>query len=168
MPTARGRESLVLKSTVHAVQSLLAQQRVLALAVQAGGTPYAGLLPFAPLPDRSGVIVHASRLAKHAEGLVTGASVGVLLHEGDAPDKDPLQLQRVTFECTVEPLERASGAWHEARDLYLARFPGSAITFGLGDFTLYRLAFQSGLYVAGFGRAIAIPEPDIARLNEGG
>jgi putative heme iron utilization protein len=156
----------MLKSTIHAVQSLLAQQRVLALAVQAGGTPYAGLLPFAPLPDRSGVIVHASSLAKHAEGVGTGARVGVLIHEGDAPDKDPLQLQRVTFECRVEPLERSSGAWHEARDRYLSRFPRSAVTFGLGDFTLYRLAFQSGLYVAGFGRAIAIPERDIARLNE--
>jgi putative heme iron utilization protein len=156
----------MLKSTVQAVQWLLSQQRVLALAVEAAGTPYAGLLPFAPLPDRSGVIVHASRLAKHAEGLGAGARVGVLLHEGDAPDKDPLQLQRVTFECRAEPLERASDAWREARDLYLARFPRSAVTFGLGDFTLYRLAFQSGLYVAGFGRALAIPGRDIARLNE--
>ena len=31
---------------------------------------------------------------------------------------------------------------HDARDLYLARFPRSAVTFGLGDFTLYRLAFD--------------------------
>jgi heme iron utilization protein len=167
--TAHGRERYhpyMLDATIRAVQALLAQQRVLTLAVDAGGAPCAGLLPFAPLPHRTGVVVHASRLARHTEGLVDGARVGVLVHEADAPGKDPLQLQRITFDCLVEPLDRRSNAWQQARDLYLTRFPDAAVTFELGDFTLYRLAFQAGRYVAGFGRAIAIGPDDIARLND--
>ena len=30
------------------------------------------------------------------------------------------------------------------------------VTFGLGDFTLFRLQFVAGTYVAGFGRAMDI------------
>ncbi len=154
----------MLKSTVRALQALLDGQRVLAIAVQAGSAPYAGLLPFVPLPDRSGVFVHASRMSKHSQGLMEGARVGALIHEPDLPDKDPLQLKRVMFECLVRPLERGSDAWSAGRALYLARFPESRITFNLGDFTLHRLELQSGLYVAGFGRAMQIAPRDIARL----
>lgn len=156
----------MLKSTIRALQALLDEQRVLAIAVEADGVPYAGLLPFAPAVDRSGVFVHASRMARHSQGLVADARIGVLLHEPDLPGKDALQLQRAMFQCIVRPLARASSEWQAGRDLYLARFPEGAVTFDLGDFTLFRLDFKSGLYVAGFGRAIAVPPDDIARLAE--
>lgn len=155
----------MLKSTRRDVCALLDRQRVLTLAVLVDGAPYAALLPFAPLADRSGAIVHASGLARHARGLVAGASVGVLIHEGDAPDRDPLQLPRVMLDSRVAPLERGTERWHGACQRYLARFPGSAVTFELGDFTLHCLQFESGLYVAGFGRAIALPLRDIERLR---
>jgi putative heme iron utilization protein len=155
----------MLKSTIRALQEMLDQQRVLSLAVLAEGVPYAGLLPFAALPGHSGVLIHASRMARHSLGLADGSRVGVLLHEQDSVEKDPLQLKRVTFECVVRPLERKSDAWVEARGKYLERFPDSRITFNLGDFTLYRLEFQHGLYVAGFGRAMEISPGDIRKLS---
>jgi hypothetical protein len=70
----------MLKSTARAIRELLDGQRVLSLAVIAGGVPYAGLLPFVVLPGYAGVMVHASRLSKHTQGLTAGAHVGVLLH----------------------------------------------------------------------------------------
>ncbi len=156
----------MLKSTIHDLQQLLDRQRVLSLAVLADGAPYAGLLPFVALPRRDGVLVHASRLSKHAPGLAAGGPVGVLLHEQDAPEKDPLQIRRATFECAVHALERGSEAWNEGRERYVGKFPDGRITFNLGDFTLYRLGFQHGLYVAGFGRAMEISTADIKRLAE--
>jgi heme oxygenase (biliverdin-IX-beta and delta-forming) len=156
----------MLQSTIRDVQALLTGPRVLTLAVLVDGAPHAGLLPFATLADRSAVLVHASQLARHSAGLVTGARVSALIREEDAADKDPLQLRRVTFECLVHPLARNGGSWHSARDLYLARFPDASITFDLADFTLYRLEFLSGTYVAGFGRAIALAARDIRRLAE--
>jgi heme iron utilization protein len=154
----------MLQSTIRGLRSLLDGQRVLALAVVADGVPYCGLLPFVPLPAYDGVLIHASRLARHTRGLVAGTRVSALIHVQDAPGQDPLQVQRVTFECSVLPLARDGEDWRAGRDRYLQRFADAAVTFGLGDFTLYRLGFEHGNYVEGFARAIAVPYEDIARL----
>jgi putative heme iron utilization protein len=154
----------MLKSTARSIRELLDEQRLLALAVIADGAPYAGLLPFIVLPAYAGVMIHASRLSKHTQGLTAGARVGVLLHEQYTSGKDPLQIKRATFECIVRPLERKSAEWEEGRAWYLERFPDSRITFNLGDFTLYRLEFQKGLWVGGFGRAVEIEPEDIAKI----
>jgi hypothetical protein len=154
----------MLKSTARLVRTLLDGERVLSLAVLVEGAPFAGLLPFVPLSDYSGVMIHASRLSRHTAGLTAGARAAVLLHEQDGPDKDPLQIRRATFECLVRPYERKSDAWVEARSRYLERFPDSRITFNLGDFTLYRLEFRQGLYVGGFGRAVEIEPGDLPKI----
>ena len=31
---------------------------------------------------------------------------GILVHEQDGPEKDPLQIERLMFDCTVQPFER--------------------------------------------------------------
>jgi putative heme iron utilization protein len=159
----------MLKSTIRAIRELLDEQRLLALAViDESGGPYAGLLPFTVLPDHRSVLIHASRMSRHSQGLAAGARVGILLHEQDGPDKDPLQIKRATFECSVHPYERQSADWIAARDIFLQRFPDSRITFRLGDFTLYRLDFARGLYVGGFGRAVDVEPDDVVRLAESG
>jgi hypothetical protein len=156
----------MLKSTIRDLRSLFTEQRVLSLALTLppDGSVYAGLLPFLLDARRTAFLVRASRLARHSRGLVAGARVCVLIHEKDDETKDPLQLQRVTFECTVEPLARDTPEWIAARDRYLERFPSAGLTLGLTDFQMYRLVPESGMYVAGFGRAIALPPEDIARL----
>ena len=78
------------------------------------------------------MLVHASQLARHTQGLGAGAHVGILVHEQDGPEKDPLQIERLMFDCTVQPFERMSPDWEAGRELYLARFPDSRITFKLG------------------------------------
>ena len=154
----------MLKSTARLIRALLDGERVLSLAVLVDGHPFAGLLPFIPLPGYGGVMIHASRLSRHTAGLGAGARAAVLFHEQDGPEKDPLQIKRMSFECDVHPLERDSEAWAAGRERYLERFPGSRITFRLRDFNLYRLEFRQGLLVAGFGRAMDISPRDIAKL----
>ena len=154
----------MLKSTRNGIRTLLDEQRILALAVDIDGVPYAGLLPFAALPDRSGVLVNASKLARHSQGLSAGARAGVLIHDQDGPDANPMQIERLTFECTVHPFEHDSVAWETNRDWFLQKFPKSRLTFKMRDFTLYRLEFKQGLYVAGFGQAIDIEPGAIAEL----
>jgi heme iron utilization protein len=157
----------MLKSTIRDLHALFTEQRVLSLALTLppDGIAYAGLLPFIMDAGRTAFLVRASKLARHSRGLIAGARVCVLIHEKDDETKDPLQLKRVTFECTVEQLGRDTAEWAAARDRYLARFPSAEITLGLTDFQMYRLVPESGMYVAGFGRAIALPADDIARLG---
>ena len=110
--SGQGLPSMI-KRTVASICELIDEQRLLALAVVVDGSPYAGLLPYAVLPNRAGVLVHASALAKHSRGLSAGGPATVLLHEPYGPDKDPLQIKRVTFECLVHPLERKGEAWEQ-------------------------------------------------------
>ena len=158
----------MLKSTARAIRGLLDGERILSLAVLVDGSPFAGLLPFVPTTGYSGVVIHASRLSRHTAGLASGARAAVLLHEQDGPEKDPLQIKRASFECDVHPLERNGEEWTAERERYLARFPGSRITFRLSDFTLYRLEFRQGLWVGGFGRAVEITPRDVAKLGSHG
>lgn len=157
----------MLKSTIRDVRSLFTEQRVLSLAlsIPPDDHAYVGLLPFILDLERMALLVRASKLARHSRGLIEGARVCVLIHEKDDETKDPLQLKRVTFECTVEQLARDTSEWMAARDRYLERFPSAELTLGLTDFQMFRLVPDSGMYVAGFGRAIALPAEDIARLG---
>lgn len=138
------------------LRALLTGCRVLAMAVSVDDAPHAGLLPFVARPDLSGLLVHVSALARHARGLNEGAACGVVIHEPDSDDADPLQLPRVTLQCRVRHLVKGGPRYDEAREQYLARFPGSARTFGLADFELFELLAQSGRLVTGFAKAANI------------
>ncbi len=136
------------------LRELLTRTRVLSLAVTVNGEPVVGLLPFAVEPDLGAVLVHASRLARHAKGLGDGERFAALVHADPATAEDPLQVPRVTLEGRVETLERGSAAWESARDTYLAALPTAAVTFGLGDFMLCRLVIEAGRLVVGFARTV--------------
>jgi putative heme iron utilization protein len=146
------------------LHGLLASERVLAIAVLIGGEPYAGLLPYAFVPEEGAALVHASRLARHTRGLTPGAPVSVLVHRPDRPEADPLQVPRVTLTGTVELVERGSAAYEGAQRRYVDRFPTSAPTFQLGDFELYRLRFSAGRYVGGFAQAVNVTRQDLEHL----
>lgn len=146
----------------QALQALLEGERVLALAVLVEGRPHVGLLPYARTADGTALLVHASRLARHAQGLRDGAHFSALVHAADRGDADPLQLPRVTLEGTVHALSRESAAWAAARDRYLARLPTAVVTFGLGDFALHALRVERGRFVAGFAQASDVAPADLA------
>lgn len=150
------------------VRGLLCRVRVLSLGVTVDAEPHVGLLPFVVVPDFGSVLVHASRLARHTRGLLPGAPFSALIHGPDEPDADPLQVPRLTVAGTVQPLARDDRGWEDARRLYLDRFPGSAQTFSLGDFGLYRLQLESGRLVAGFARAVTLRPESFRELAASG
>jgi putative heme iron utilization protein len=141
------------REVLDAIRDMLTSHRVLGLAVIVDGDPEASLLPYALRPDCGAVYVQASGLARHSRGLQPGARVGVLIHENEAADADPLQTRRMTVQATVTVLERDSDAFAAARAIFVARFPGADVTLSLGDFNLYELQLGRGRYVAGFAQA---------------
>jgi putative heme iron utilization protein len=143
----------------------LLDRRVAAMGVLVDGSPYVGLLPFAPSPDRRTLYVHASALARHTRGLGDGMPFSALLHEAEEAAPDPLQVPRVTFQGTVERLVPTSDEHAAARAAYLERFPGSETTFELSDFDLYALRISEGRLVAGFARARNVSPGDLATLS---
>ena len=141
---------------LEAIRGLLQETRVLSLAVLVDGDPEAALLPFAHRADYGALYVQASGLARHARGLQPGVRVGVLVHANDAPDADPMQLPRLSVQASVAVLDKASERFASAAEQFTARFPGAAMTLGLGDFNLYELTLGRGRYVEGFARAFNV------------
>ena len=156
------------RQILEAIREMMTVRRVLSLAVLVDGEPEASLLPFAVRPDFGAVYLQASGLARHSRGLQPGARVGVLIHENDTPEADPLQVKRLTVQATVAVLDRDGAAFAAAREIFVGRLPGAEMTLSLGDFNLYELTLGRGRYVAGFGQAFNIgPETfkEIAELK---
>jgi hypothetical protein len=156
------------RQVLEATRDLVATHRVLSLAVVVDGEPQASLLPFAVRPDYGALYVQASGLARHSKGLQPGARVGLLIHENESADADPLQTKRMTVQATVAVLDRDGDAFAAAREVFVGRFPGAELTLSLGDFNLYELTLGRGRYVAGFAQAFNIgPETfrEIASLK---
>ena len=152
-------------ATARELRSLLTGQRVLSLAVLVDGAPYIGLLAYAMAPDFSGVLVHASALARHTAGLRPGAPVAVLIHAPDTPNNDSLQIQRFSAQGTVKVPAPGSPEHEQAKAAYLSRHPQAEPMFGFGDFRLYQLAFSSGRFVPGFARALDVSADELRRLG---
>lgn len=143
------------------LDALLTTRRVLSLAVIVDGEPVVGLLPFARALDGPALIVQASRLARHARGFREGAPFGALVHEPDSEERDPLQLPRAMLRGRVRVLDPGTDDHDEAREVYLAKFPGALAVAMLGDFAFYRLEIEGGRLVSGFARATAFGRTDV-------
>jgi heme iron utilization protein len=147
-----------------AIRSLLSSRKVLGLAALIDGEPAVSLLPYAVAPDFSGVYVQASQLARHTRALTPGARVSLLVHAPDTEDADALQIERLTVQATVEPLDRSSDAFARAAERFVARFPPAAVTLDFSDFGLFTLRFGGGRYVAGFAQAFDVEPADFAAI----
>ena len=144
------------RQVLEAIREMMTVHRVLSLAVLVDGDPEASLMPYAIRPDFGAVYVQASGLARHSRGLQPGARVGLLIHDDDAPEADPLQVRRMAVQATVSVLDRDGEAFAAARETFVARFPGAELTLSLDDFNLYELTLGRGRYVAGFAQAFNI------------
>jgi putative heme iron utilization protein len=146
---------------------LLSGQRLLALGVVVDGKPVVGLVPYAlaPAPDRSALLIQASRLAHHSRGLESGGRWSGVVHEPDSQEQDPLQVPRLTLEGDVVALTGADPEFETCSRAFLARFPAAAMTLALPDFTLYRLELDGGRLVLGFGRALNLSKSIFRELE---
>lgn len=143
-------------AALAAIHALIDRERILTIAVVVGGDPVAALLPYAVSGDGGALLVHASGLARHTKGLVDGATVGVAVHVPATPDRDPLQIPRLTVQATVRHLARGTTAFDDAAGRLIERFPAAAMTLGLPDFEVFALVLGRGRYVEGFARALNV------------
>jgi hypothetical protein len=147
------------------LKRLLEGQRVLSLSVAIDGEPGIGLLPFAVLPDHTGVVVHVSSLASHAKGLAEGKTAAILIHQSEEAVSDPLQVPRVSMRADVMECRRGTAEYDLGRAIYLSRFPDAAVTFELADFRLFELRFVCGRYVEGFAFVVDIAPEDLRTME---
>jgi hypothetical protein len=134
---------------------------VAALGTLHDGAPFVSMVPVAPAPDGSGLLIHVSGLAQHTRDLVADARMSLLFTAPLTEDQDPLALPRVTLQGAAEAIAADSGEYEQAAGAYLARFPQAEMTLGLGDFSFFRLRPATGRLVLGFGRALSLDAAQI-------
>jgi putative heme iron utilization protein len=146
------------------LKELLCGQRLLALGVAVDAVPVVGLVPYAVTADCTALLIQASRLAHHSQGLKAGGRWSGVVHEPDRPETDPLQVARLTVEGTVVPLAGGDADFDAGARTFLKRFAGASMTLSLPDFTLYRLELDGGRLILGFGRALNLSKSSFADL----
>ena len=142
-------------TVLAALRSLLDTERVLTVAVLVDGQPVAAMLPYAVADDRTTLYVQASQLARHTAGLRAG-SAGVVIHQPATPDRDPMQLPRLTVQAAVQVVARDSEAFNLAAGRLIERCPAAATTLALADFDIYAFTLGRGRYIEGFARAFNV------------
>jgi putative heme iron utilization protein len=143
-------------SEAIALKTLLMEQPVAALATLHQDEPAVSMVPFALLPDGTGLVIHVSRLAAHTSDMLAHPGVGLLVTGPPEAAPTPLALPRVSFQGQARPCAPESCDYQQARAAYLAKLPEAEELFALPDFSLFVIKPASGRYVAGFGRAMAL------------
>lgn len=140
------------QESARTLRQLLTETRVVPLGTLGEAGPVVSLVPIVSGADLRTFYIHISQLAQHTQDIVRDPRVGLLFAEPDHPTRNPQSLARVSLTGTAEAVDANAADYASARARYLATFPDAAITFGLGDFAIYRLTMQTGRFVAGFGR----------------
>lgn len=140
----------------RALRRLLETRPVAALGTLHRGEPALSMVPFVLPPGQARVFIHVSALAPHTRDLIEHPRVALLVMDDAAGGVSPQALPRVALQADAVPLAPGDEGHDAARAAYLARFPDSATTFALADFSLVALVPVAARLVAGFGRAGAL------------
>jgi putative heme iron utilization protein len=149
--------------TTAQVLELVQRVRIAALGTLHQGAPRVSSVPFAVVVDPFSFLVHISRLALHTQDILEDPRVGFMVAEPDSPARNPQAIARLSVQGVATRIANDDEAHDACRELFLGRFPQSAINFGLGDFALFRIVPRSGRFIAGFGRIHDVRADDFAR-----
>lgn len=151
----------------RSLRQLLVTRPVAALGTLHQGEPSVSMVPFVLPAGQTAPLIHVSALAPHTRDMAQHRRVSLLVMADPADGVSPQALPRVALQADALPLVRGTAEHAAARDAYLARFPDSAVTFELGDFSLVALQPCSARLVAGFGRAHVLVGPALAEWLAG-
>lgn len=138
---------------LSAIRELLLRQRIAALGTLHGGEPYVSMVPFAWLADGPDFIIHVSGLAAHTKDMVADGRVSLMVAAAEDPEVSPQATPRLTVQGDATQLDGGEHRHALAKAAYLARFPDSEMTFGLGDFSLFAIRPRLLRFVGGFAQA---------------
>lgn len=144
---------------------LIRSSRVAALGTLRGGAPEVSMVPFAAAKDCTAFFLHISRLAHHTQNIRQDSRVSLMIAEPDDGTRNPQAFARVAIQGEALAIEHATTVYENTRAAYLAKLPEAAMTFELGDFSLYSIVPKSARFVAGFAQAYNLVFDDFRNLT---
>ena len=125
-------------------------------------------LSYAPhiLSSEGRFYVFLSDLARHTGLLRTSGCASVLLIEPEEQAQEIFARKRVSFQCRANQVARESEEWKNIMERFEEQF-GEIVNLlkGLGDFHLFCLTPESGLFVKGFGQAFSVGGDQLDELQ---
>jgi putative heme iron utilization protein len=140
----------------QALRRILEGQRLASLGTLHEGEPYVSMVPFALLPDGSGLVIHVSQLSSHTRDMLESPKVSLLVVAPETPGAPAQATARVTIQGRAEHDTDSAPGHAAAREAYLSRFPKAADMFDLSDFLLFTIRPTSIRFIAGFAQAITL------------
>jgi putative heme iron utilization protein len=140
------------------LRQLLDTQPVAALATLHRGEPAVSMVPFVLPAGAIEIVLHVSALSTHTRDMLEHPRVGLMVMADARAGTPPQALPRVSLQAVARQLPPDGDEQAQARAHYLARFPQSANTFELADFSLFALHPVSARLIAGFGQAYSVVE----------
>lgn len=139
-----------------ACDALLASRQSLLMATRSPqGEAEISYAPFVRHEGRFYIFI--SQLARHTQNLLAHPQVSVMLIEPERQAANPFARQRLTLRCVAEQVTRDACDFSSRMAQLKAQF-GETVSLleTLPDFHLLALTPLDGLFVAGFGKALAV------------
>ena len=150
-------------ATAASLVMLIRNTRVAALGTLREGAPNVSMVAYLPAPDFSSIRLRISRLAWHTQDLRGDARVSLAIVQGDDGRADPQTLMRVTLRGEAAQMPDDDPEFMPLKAAWLARFPESAVTFELADFSFWSIAPRDARFVAGLGRTFNLSSAELAQ-----
>ena len=147
---------------------LICSTRIAALGTLRKGAPNVSMVAYLPSTDFTSVWLRLSQLAWHTQDLAVDARVSFSVCETDDAREDPQTLARVTLRGRAVELAGELPGSEPLKLRWLERFPASAVTFELADFSFWRIAPRDARFVAGLGRTYNLSASEFARAVQEG
>jgi heme oxygenase (biliverdin-IX-beta and delta-forming) len=145
---------------------LIRSSRIASLGTLRRGAPNVSMVAYLASPDFACFWLRVSRLAWHTQDLAVDPRVALSICESDDGRSDPQTLARVTVRGDATVLLGDDAAAQSLQREWLARFPASAVTFELADFSFWRVAPRDARFVAGLGRTYNLSAAELARTAQ--
>ncbi len=152
----------------QALRRIFESQDVASLGTLHEGAPFVSMVPFAILPRGAGLVIHVSALSSHTADMLRDPRVSLLVIAASSEGTPSQARARATVQGVAEPQEEdSSPGYADARAAYLSRFPGSADTFELADFSLFTIQPSTVRFVGGFAQAASLTPDGFAAALSG-
>ena len=147
---------------------LIRGSRIASLGTLRKGAPNVSMVAYLPSGDCAAFWLRLSRLAWHTQDLSLDGRVSLSICEADDRRTDPQTLARVTLRGEATEIRGDDAAGESLRRAWLERFPASAVTFELADFSFWRIAPRDARFVAGLVKTYNLSAAELARSAQEG
>jgi putative heme iron utilization protein len=129
------------------------------------GKPNASYSPFVT-DEQGNFYIFISQLASHTQDLLANPQASILLIQDEAETRQIFARRRISYQCTVEIINKESSEYTPMLDAMQERF-GNVVELlrTLPDFILFRLTPYEGQYVKGFGKAYKLVGEGLLELE---